>query len=282
MGIKKFKKKLLKNLEKAKDFLKDQSFYLKNLGRSIKDTAKLTFKLTSVLILVLLASFSANILHEKYIESKVGDSTVFIRSPQGASHQGMATGFEVKGKSGKIYTLTNAHVCGLQKDGLVMIQDKLNSGRLIPRRVLEVYQENDLCLVEGMDNYQALDLADSLDVGDLVTSVGYPLGQAMNISSGRVKSFGKVTILEPEVKAEDCNGAHEKVITINTIFGPLEFCSIERYAAQTDVPTFPGNSGSPLVNIYGNVVGIMFASDNETHWGDAVDLTFIKDLLKAY
>lgn len=282
MLSKKLKKKLLKKLENVKEFAKDQKHYLKTCANSVKNVLVLTAKITMLTSSMLLLSLSADTLHKKYIESKIGNSTVFIKSPQGAEHQGTATGFEIRAKSGKIYTLTNAHVCGLQKDGVIMIEDKLNSHRFIPKRVIEVYEDNDLCLVEGMDNYQALELADNLDVGDLVTSVGYPMGGPMNVSSGRVKNFDNVEIIDSGTKPEDCIGKHKAPRSYDTIFGAMNVCVIERYAVETDVTTFPGNSGSPLVNIYGNVVGIVFASNNQTHWGDAVPLFFIKDLLKAY
>lgn len=282
MGIKKLKKKLKKQLEKVKDYLQDQARYLQDLKEAAKNTIFLTIKFTALFSFILVSTISANYVHLGYIEDKIGDSTVFIRSPEGAKIQGSGTGFEVKAPSGKVYTLTNAHVCGLSKDGVIMVGEKLNSRRLVPKRVLEVYQENDLCLIEGLEGYKGLSLASDIEVGQSVWAVGYPLGQALNISSGRVKSFQNVAISDEDTSIEDCTGPHQKIMHLNTLFGPIDVCTIQRYAAQTDVPTYPGNSGSPLVNIYGNVVGVIFAANNQTHWGEAVPLSYVQDLLKAY
>lgn len=282
MGIKKLKKKLSKKLNSIKDYLHDQSHYLQELSQTVKNVIVLSAKLTALFSFTVLAAVASNFAHISYIESRIGDNTVYVRSPEGAKLQGSGTGFEVIAPSGKVYTLTNAHVCGLAKDGIIMVGEKLHSNRLVPKRVLEVYQDNDLCLIEGLENYSGLSLANSIEVGDSVWAVGYPLGQAMNISSGRVKSFRYVDIMDDETDPKDCTKPNQKVMQFNTLFGPIDVCTVKRYAAQTDVSTFPGNSGSPLVNVYGNVVGVIFAANRQTTWGEAVPLNYVKDLLKAY
>lgn len=274
--LKKLRKWAEKKWEKIKDHLLAQAYYAKHASQTALEVAKCL----TLAAFILLTSFSANLLHEQYIEAHVSDSVVFIRSPLGAEHQGMATGFEVKAPSGKIYTLTNAHVCDLQKDGYVLVWEKLHANRLIPKRVIEVYSENDLCLVEGLDNYPSLTLANDISVSQLGWAIGYPMGQGLNISKGRVKEFGVVSVLDPE--DAECSGPHKRKIEANFGFFESQICVVERYAAATDVPTYPGNSGSPLVNMYGNVIGIIFASNSETHWGDAVPVEVIRQFLKAY
>jgi len=246
-------KNSLKNLadksSSIKDSLKERaSNLLPTLKSSLYAVANAA-KILMVTILFTVSSFSAGLIHEGYIASRVGDNVLFIKNPVGALHRGSATGFEVKAPSGKIYTLTNAHVCELQKDGFLLVEEKRHSDRFIPRRVLEIYEDNDLCLVEGMEGYSGLTLADDITVGQSAWEIGYPLGQELNISKGCIKGF-------------------------NTV--------LKQYAAQTDVPTFPGNSGSPLVNMYGNVIGVVFASNPRTAWGSAVPLEMVKQFLKAY
>lgn len=278
--LNKLKKRLSKKLDSLKEHLKAQAFYAREAFNSAKNLSVQTIKACLLVTLILFTSLSAGFLHESYIESSVGKNVVFITNPDGAKVQGSATGFEVKAPSGRIYTLTNAHVCELQKDGFVLLGEKQHSQRLVPRRVLEVYQENDLCLVEGLEGYSGLDLADSISTGQRGWAVGYPLGQGMNISTGRVKGFANVNILDAADK--ECNAPNKHKEKFRVFIFEIEACIVTRFSAQTDVPTYPGNSGSPLVNKYGNVIGVMFAAQSETAWGSAVPLKDVKKFLSAY
>ena len=64
--------------------------------------------------------------------------------------------------------MTNGHVCELGKDGIVMVADAPSSDRFIPRRILEVYEKDDLCLVEGLEGYKGLSIASSVDLQETV------------------------------------------------------------------------------------------------------------------
>jgi len=239
------------------------------------------FKLSSAAFLLLIVSLSAPELHNQYLFSKIGSNTVFIKNPEGAAHQGSATGFEIITPSGKVYTLTNQHVCGLQKDGMLLVEEKRNTRRFIPRRVIEVSDENDLCLVEGLEGYEGLTLASSYEMEDLNYAIGYPLGEALNLTSGFLKSKESIKILE-DLSVEECKGKNISIDKADTIFGSFEVCVITRRAIQTNIPIYPGNSGSPMVNIYGRVTGIVFASNGLTHWGSSVPLEDVVAFIKAY
>lgn len=284
--MKKYLKKLRKKTEQLKVSLNRKLDDLKRVTLTlIKYTFKCLVTITKCValgIFIALCSFYSGILHSSYIENRVGRNTVYIQSPKGALLQGSATGFEVKAPSGKVYTLTNAHVCGLGKDGIVMIEDKKFSGRLIPKRIIEVYQNNDLCLVEGLQGYEGLTIANNADIGDLVWAIGYPLGQGLNISTGRIKDYGNLLVMDQETPIAECTGPYKHVEKLDFIIMTEDICVVQRYSQNTDVATFPGNSGSPLVNVYGNVVGVVFASDNTTHWGATVPLLDINKLLKPY
>lgn len=231
--------------------------------------------------MLILALFAPH-LQSRYLQYHVGNQTVYIRSPQGAARQGSATGFEVEAPSGKIYTLTNAHVCVLQKDGQVLIGRGPNDTHMMPRRVLQVYRDNDLCLVEGMPGYEGLSLALGYDIGDLNYVIGYALGEAQNFSQGYLKSMTTVVIPIPDIAAADCTGPYQSIQTLNTWLGPIEVCTIKRYSIATSISIWPGNSGSAMVNAFGNVTGVVFAGNNETFWGYAVPLEDVITFLKAY
>lgn len=281
--VKKLKNKVSKKLETGKSFLRDQMFYLQELKQTVVRSVVLTAKMTTIALSLLFVTVFSGPVHNSYLQRHVGKNTVSILNPEGSKIRGSGTGFQVKAPSGKVYTLTNAHVCELQKDGMVLVSEKQNSGRMVPRRVIEVYSENDLCLVEGLEGYTGLTLADSVDMGELVWSIGYPLGSSMNTSSGLTKSIGKVLVAESQIPVDQCKGKNRKIQEIEGFFGfVIQICVVERTGMQTNVPTFPGNSGSPLVNFYGNVVGVIFASNNGTNWGYAVPLSDVKTFLSAY
>lgn len=282
MDIKKLSKKLRKRLSSLSQYLKDQSFYAKEIWNSSKRSFKMALSFSVLGCFVVLCSLAAEQLRKDYIESKVGSQVLMIKSPEGAAIRGSGTGFEIQAPSGKVYTLTNGHVCELGKDGVIMVEDSPNSDRYIPRRILESYEKNDLCLVEGLEGYAGLKLADGVDLQETVIAVGYPLGRSQDIQQGMTKNYGKVTIALEEIMPKDCTGHRRELMTISFWGLPMQICTVKQEALETNVLIYPGNSGSPLVNVYGNVVGAIFASNGETNWGIAVPMSFIKDFLKPY
>lgn len=275
-------KKLKKHIKKVKQYINDQRFYLKSLEDKTKSVLIAYSKLLTVALVVCFVGVSSHFYHSAYIEKHVGSQAIYVRSPEGAALQGSGTAFEIKAPSGKVYTITNAHVCQLQKDGLLLAQEKQHSNRLIPLRIIEVYQKNDLCLLEGLAGYEGLSLADKVEVGQFAWAAGYPLGGALNISSGRIKEFSPIYIEAEGVAPKDCNKPGMHLIKESFMFMELEICVLERDSVQTDLNIYPGNSGSPLVNIYGNVIGVVFASQSRTNWGSAVPLKDVKAFLSAY
>lgn len=285
--MKKLKKKLHKHINKLRSYVKAQLFYAKQgiaklLPAALKAGLNLT-KLSLLTVVFIFAALFANKMHVKYLEKKVGDNTVFIRSMEDSKLQGSGTAFQIKTPSGKVVTMTNAHICELANDkGEIAILEKKHSNRLVTKRVLEVYKENDLCIVEGLPGYEGLDIGSDLEVGEPVYSFGYPLGEALHFSEGRVKEFGKVTLLDADTPLDRCVGPRQKVQKVQIWFFLVDVCTKTFDSVQTSMVIFGGNSGSPMVNFWGNVVGVVFAGNTRTNWGSAVPLKDVKELLKAY
>jgi serine protease Do len=121
--------------------------------------------------------------------------------------------------------LTNAHVVG---DGTGMVSIELATGRRVVGEVVRVNKDIDVALIQlEKGKYLAAPVksADSLRVGDPVYAIGTPLDQrlARTVTKGIVSAFR-----EEEGK---------KLI-------------------QSDVAIHPGNSGGPLLDEKGRVVGI--------------------------
>lgn len=228
-------------------------------------------------LIILLISAALPALHKDLLRIHVSKNTLMVKSPKDSSVQGTATAFEIKAASGRVYTVTNAHVCGLANSrGQILIEEKEHSGRYIPIQILEVYQDHDLCILNGLADYDGLSLGSETEINDSVYAIGYPVGEALNYAEGRVKDF--TTIIMPH-EGITCEGIHTHMMSDDFI-GSI--CVDEFHTISTDLVIYPGNSGSALVNNYGNVVGVIFASSNRTHWGHAVPLSELVNLLKAY
>lgn len=236
-------------------------------SKSIKKLVDLLF----LAIFCVSASLSADQLHMVWLEAKVGENTLFIKG-----NQGSGTAFEVKAASGKVYTITNAHVCELADSNReLQVFDKKNSKRLIPVKIIEIDDVSDLCVLTGLPGYSGLSLGTKTVDGDGVIAFGYPKGEALNIAKGRVKA-------EVEIEIMTSIGACTNSGTTKYLMGMIAVCVSKFKTIATDVSIFPGNSGGPLVNKWGNVVGVVSAADNTTHWGFAVRLVDLETLISAY
>jgi S1-C subfamily serine protease len=159
------------------------------------------------------------------IYSAASPSVASVRTSDGSG-----TGFLVD-SNGTI--VTNAHVVGDNQQVQVRFNDK---GQYHDAQVLSVDASTDLAAIKvdasEAQGIRPLKLADSdsAQVGDTVVAIGYPLGL------DRTATAGIISGLERQI--ESPNGfSIDKVI-------------------QTDAAVNPGNSGGPLLNDKGEVIGV--------------------------
>lgn len=136
------------------------------------------------------------------------------------------------------YILTNHHVVTLAADATAGLTVVFNDGTRHPGRVAGSDPATDLAVVK-VDGVQGLTVADlgdseSLLVGDSVIAVGSPLGLSGTVTSGIVSALHRPVRLGAAGTDDDA------VID----------------AIQTDAAVNPGNSGGPLIDVGGAVVGI--------------------------
>lgn len=143
--------------------------------------------------------------------------------------------------------LTNAHVvAGVSALKAKVGDDPSTEG---PARVVAQAPCEDLAIVQLVDkpaNLQALPLGDSSQVraGEHVTALGYPASFENPESQTVVSTSG--TVSSPNVAAEPDPSLPKYVSTI-----------------QHQAPINPGNSGGPLVNDYGQLIGINTLGNTE-------------------
>ncbi|WP_330180952.1 trypsin-like peptidase domain-containing protein [Nocardia sp. NBC_01503] len=130
------------------------------------------------------------------------------------------------------FLLTNAHVVGSAKNGVVVFADGVESRF----DVIGVDPLSDLAVLRargGAPPTVTLGDADNLVVGQLVVAVGSPLGLAGSVTAGVVSALGRSVPVG--------NGRAARVI---------------EDVIQTDAALNPGNSGGALADSAGRVVGV--------------------------
>ncbi len=170
-----------------------------------------------------------------------------ILAPQASKHfvEGQGSGFVVD-KAG--YILTNHHVV----DGVGKIDVTTSDGRRLEADVVGVDPPTDLALlkVEATD-LMPINWGDSeqIVVGSPVWAVGSPFGLQQTVTFGIISGKHRV----------DLRGTrYESSLRAGTAYGDL---------MQSDVALNPGNSGGPLVNSMGEVIGVNAAILGETYRG---------------
>jgi S1-C subfamily serine protease len=219
--------------------------------------------------LALVVGISAPKMHENWLRDSTNDSVVQILS----EHGGGGTGFVVKAPSGQKYTITNQHVC--EAVGSTPWAKKPN-GTLVKIQVIEIYDQNDLCLLSAVPGLPALSISNDLNApNDDVYIVGNPLLVGSVITKGKI--VGKQLILIPYLATD--NKCLDNVDPIP--FFHYLVCTHKRASYMVTAKAAPGNSGSPTVNNFGRVVGVLFAG-NQYGYSYIVPVKYINNLLKGY
>ncbi len=158
-----------------------------------------------------------------FFEEFFGDRERPQRRPRRARAQG--SGVIVDAERGHI--LTNHHVIDEAQEIKVFLSDR----RELDAELVGADPETDIALLRvDAESLTALPLADSktLEVGDYVVAIGSPFGLGQTVTAGIVSAVGR---------------------------SGLRIESYEDFI-QTDAAINVGNSGGPLVNLKGEVVGI--------------------------
>jgi serine protease Do len=142
---------------------------------------------------------------------------------------GLGSGIIVRRDGKKYYVLTNQHVAGSANE----ITINLSDGRDFAGKLVGSDERKDIALVSFESDDASIPVAklgdsSSVQTGDIVFAVGAPLGYMSSVTQGIVSAVGR-------------DGGPNN--NINDFI-------------QTDAAINQGNSGGPLVNIYGEVVGI--------------------------
>ena len=149
------------------------------------------------------------------------------------------------------YIVTNAHVLADETGYLATGIHAINyDGQRIDLDFLGYDNELDIALLKAQGNYKALSLGNSDDVriGEKVIAIGNPYGLVFSVSEGIV------------------SGVHRQ--------GPNGL----RAYIQIDAALNPGNSGGPLINKQGKVIGMNnFKISGGENLGFALESNYIEN-----
>jgi serine protease Do len=147
--------------------------------------------------------------------------------------------------------VTNAHVV----DGANSVQIRLFDGRRFLAKVLGKDNRVDLAAlkIDGASSLPVLPLGDSnrIRVGEFVLALGHPFGLEHSVSFGIVSRKG----------------------------APLTVAAPGFDFIQTDAAVNPGNSGGPLINMAGEVVGVNSMAARNGSIGFAIPSNLVKTLM---
>jgi serine protease Do len=180
----------------------------------------------------------------------------FFGTPRGTQRyrqQGLGSGFIIDPRG---YIVTNRHVIA----GADEIQVTLEGKKKFKATVVGADPKTDVAIIKiDGHNLPYVKLGDSktLEVGDWVLAVGNPFGLMQTVTAGIVSAKGRSDM------------------------GILDFEDF----IQTDAAINQGNSGGPLVNIEGEVVGlntaILSKSGGSVGIGFAIPVNIIKKVVDA-
>ncbi len=204
--------------------------------------------------------FDASAIYDRLAPGVVTVISLFGEAdgPLGSQAGGLGSGFVLDGDG---YIATNTHVVtsgqGLRRAGQVYVD--FADGNRVPARIVGIDPNADVALLkidpQGL-SLTPLTLGDveHLSVGDPVAAIGSPFGEEQSLSVGVISAL-------------------DRNIASLTDFGIGD-------AIQTDAAINRGNSGGPLLDGHGRVIGINAQIKTETGEGAGVGFAIPVDAVK--
>ena len=169
---------------------------------------------------------------------KVYNSTVAVSAFAKGKQISTGTGFIYKKNGKTAYIMTNNHVI----DGADSVKVEFNdSDKKIDAKIIggDKYADIAVLTIED-DNYPAVEIGDNeaLKLGDTIFTVGTPMGVGYKGTITKGILSGKDRMVDVSVSTTSAADYYMKVI-------------------QIDAAVNPGNSGGPLCDVSGKVIGVI-------------------------
>ena len=170
---------------------------------------------------------------------KVYGSTVVITAYKNGKQISTGTGFIYKKNKGLAYIMTNNHVIDEADKAEIEFND---NDKTIEAKIVggDKYADIAILTIEDKSEYVAVEIGEteSLKLGDTIFTVGTPMG--LNYKGTVTKGIlsGKDRMVDISVSGSNTTDYYMKVM-------------------QIDAAVNPGNSGGPLCDVSGKVIGVI-------------------------
>lgn len=239
------------------------------------------------LFMLLLAVFGiiSPMAHKGFMRGYVGDKVVEVSYPG----KGGGTGFHVKAKSGKVYVVTNAHVCLVSDGNDYVYLKEVGSKTYVKKKIIKRMKDHDLCAIEAIENKSGLGVANKVYVGEIVALLGHPALRPLTLSMGEIIGKRNIELIFGLNLPKDyCIGKTLQVKNLQNgllkltlmMYGGKTVCVANLTSTMLNAIAYKGNSGSPVVDIFGRVVGVLFAGSSQPTDSYLVPLPKLKEFLK--
>ena len=176
---------------------------------------------------------------------KVYDSVIVVSTYKQNQVIGTGSGFIYNTKDKETYLITNHHVI----DGGNIFKITYTDGDVTEATLVGSDEYSDIAVlkVDAKEGYNAVEIgsSDTMRVGDTTFTIGAPLGDVYSWTVTRGILSGKERLVEVSL-----SNSNESDYIMNVL--------------QTDSPVNSGNSGGPISNSNGEVIGVVNAKISST------------------
>jgi hypothetical protein len=155
----------------------------------------------------------------------------------------------VDASSGARVTLSNWHVCQGSKTG-IMIAERDGDATRVHLKILDVYPLDDLCVLGPLDG-PSIPIGETPSKFQKLFIVGHPYLRPLTGTEGNYIGLGPAPIIFPTEEDGTCLPGFMPAFRLF-----MSGCQRILTLGDTTIDIKPGNSGSPVVDARGRLVGV--------------------------